>query len=182
MAKSKKVIETKCKKIKLVLTDVDGVLTDSGRYFSEKGETLKKFHTRDGMGVNLLLRNGIKTAILTKENSRIVKQWAKQMNVSKVYFNAIKKEKFLPKIEMDYGIKSTQIAYIGDDVNDLDLLKKVGLSSSPHDGISAATKIVDYVCKRNGGQGVLREVADLILSKKYLHKNKWYYHRFLIEA
>ena len=65
----------KCKKIKLVLTDVDGVLTDGGRYFSDKGEIIKKFHVRDGMGINLLLRNGIQTVIITKENSKIVKKY-----------------------------------------------------------------------------------------------------------
>ena len=81
----KKDIRNRCKKIKIVLTDVDGVLTDGGRYYSEKGEVLKKFHVRDGMGVNILLRNGIKTVIITKENSKIVKKWAKDMNVTKVY-------------------------------------------------------------------------------------------------
>ena len=80
-----KSIKSKCKKIKLVLTDVDGVLTDGGRYYSEKGEIVKRFHVRDGMGINILLRNGIKTAIITKENSKIVKKWAKEMNVSKTY-------------------------------------------------------------------------------------------------
>ena len=74
-------IKSKCKKIKLVLTDVDGVLTDGGRYYSEKGEIVKRFHVRDGMGINILLRNGIKTAIITKENSKIVKKWAKEMNI-----------------------------------------------------------------------------------------------------
>ena len=67
-------LQNKCKKIKLVLTDVDGVLTDGGRYYSESGEAIKKFHTRDGMGVNILLRNGIKTMIVTKEDSKIVKK------------------------------------------------------------------------------------------------------------
>ena len=73
-------IKSKCKKIKLVLTDVDGVLTDGGRYYSEKGEVVKRFHVRDGMGINILLRNGIKTAIVTKENSKIVYrgEWAKE--------------------------------------------------------------------------------------------------------
>ena len=71
----------KCKKIKIILTDVDGVLTDGGRYYSDKGEILKKFHVRDGMGVNLLLRNGIKTIIVTKENSTITKKWAKKFKI-----------------------------------------------------------------------------------------------------
>ena len=91
-------VKQKCKKIKIILTDVDGVLTDGGRYYSEKGEILKKFHVRDGMGVNILLRNSIKTIIVTKENSKITKKWAKDMNVTKVISGSIKKEAELSKI------------------------------------------------------------------------------------
>ena len=89
--KSKSKIAKKSKAIKLVLTDVDGVLTDGGRYYSEKGEYIKKFHVRDGMGINLLLRNKIKTVIITKERSKIVRKWAKEMNVTAVYEGAAKK-------------------------------------------------------------------------------------------
>ena len=95
----------KCKNIKLVLTDVDGVLTDGGRHYSEKGEILKKFHVRDGMGVNILLRNNIKTIILTKEKSKIVRKWAKEMNISQVYGGIIKKELLLTEICKKYGVK-----------------------------------------------------------------------------
>ena len=97
MTKSKE-IRNKCKKIKIVLTDVDGVLNDGGRYYSEKGEVLRKFHVRDGMGINLLLRNDIKTIIVTKENSKIVKYWAKTMNVSKVYSGVKTKENRLKTV------------------------------------------------------------------------------------
>ena len=86
-------IKQKCKKIKLLLTDVDGVLTDGGRYYSKEGEVLKKFHVRDGMGVNILLRNNIKTIILTKEKSMITKKWAKDMNISQVYGVLLKKNR-----------------------------------------------------------------------------------------
>lgn len=164
----------KCKKIKLVLADVDGVLSDGTRYYSSKGEELKKFHTRDGMGVNLLLRNGIKTGILTKEKSKIVKKWAFDMNVSSVYNGAVRKEHVLNKICKDSGLKKSEIAYIGDDVNDLELLKIVGFSATPNDGIEEAKQLVDYVCKFDGGIGAFREVADLILSIKFSHKKKRY--------
>ena len=90
--------KNKCKKIKVILTDVDGVLTDGGRYYSEKGEMLKKYHVRDGMGVNLLLRNGIMTIIVTKENSKITKKWAKEMNITKIISGSLKKEHELSKI------------------------------------------------------------------------------------
>ena len=96
--------KNKCKKIKIILTDVDGVLTDGGRYYSDMGEILKKFHVRDGMGVNLLLRNGIKTIIVTKENSKITKKWAKEMNITKIISGSLKKENELPKICKKFNV------------------------------------------------------------------------------
>ena len=173
MIKSKE-IRNKCKKIKIVLTDVDGVLTDGGRYYSEKGEVLRKFHVRDGMGINLLLRNDIKTIIVTKENSKIVKYWAKTMNVSKVYSGIKTKEDKLKTICKTYNVKPIEIAFIGDDVNDIELMKKVGFSATPFDGNPHAVKIAHYVCKTSGGNGVLREIVDMILKEKFPDKTKWY--------
>ena len=173
MRKSKN-LRIKCKNIKLVLTDVDGVLTDGGRYYSKKGEELKKFHVRDGMGVNLLLRNGIKTAIISKEKSSIVKSWAKEMNISVIYSGIIQKEKKLSEICKNFTLKKNEIAFIGDDVNDLELLRLVGFSAIPGDGIPNAKKIVDYVCYSEGGKGAFREIADLILSIQFPKKTKWY--------
>ena len=170
----KKLLKNKCKKIKLVLTDVDGVLTDGGRYYSEKNEIMKKFHVRDGMGVNILLRNGIKTAIITKENSKIVKKWAKEMNVSKTYSGIKIKENELEKICKFYKVQSSEIAFIGDDVNDIELMKKVGFSVTPSDGILEAKKIANYICKTSGGNAAFREMIDLILKEKFSSKTIWY--------
>ena len=170
----KESIKSKCKKIKLVLTDVDGVLTDGGRYYSEKGEIVKRFHVRDGMGINILLRNGIKTAIVTKENSKIVKKWAKEMNISKTYSGIKNKEKELEKICKFYKILPDEVAFIGDDVNDIELMKKVGFSVTPSDGILQAKKIANYICKSSGGNGALREMIDVILKEKFADKTNWY--------
>jgi len=164
----------KCKKIKLVLTDVDGVLTDGGRYYSDKGEIIKKFHVRDGMGINLLLRKKIKTAIISKENSNIVKKWAKDMNVSKLYLGITHKEKKLSDICKNFSLTENEVAFIGDDVNDLELLSSVGLSATPKDGIIHAKKIVDYTCNLKGGNGAFREFSDLILSFQFPKKTIWY--------
>jgi len=169
-----KKLKFKCKKIKLIITDVDGVLTDGGRYYSDKKEIFKKFHVRDGMGVNLSLRNGIKTVIITKEVSKIVNFWAKQMNVSKVYSGSRIKENELGKICKYYNILPSEIAFIGDDVNDIELMKKVGFSATPFDGILQAKKTANYVCKASGGNGALREIIDLILKEKFPKKSKWY--------
>ncbi|MGI0010665.1 MAG: KdsC family phosphatase [Nitrosopumilaceae archaeon] len=174
MKKSTEKIKQKCSKIKLVLTDVDGVLTDGGRYYSKDGEVIKKFHTRDGMGVNILLRNGIKTCILTKEKSEIVKKWAEGMNVFEVYEGVVGKELELNKICKKFGLKNTEIAYVGDDINDLELMKTVGFSATPHDGIFYAKQFADYICEACGGQGAFREVVDLIVTSKFAKKTKWY--------
>lgn len=169
-----KSLKLKCQEIRLVITDVDGVLTDGGRYYSSSGEIFKRFHVRDGMGVNLLLRNGVNTVIITKEISKIVNYWAKSMNVSKVYSGVKIKENELEKICKIYKLEPPNIAFIGDDVNDLELMKRVGLSATPYDGIAQAKKVADYICKSPGGGGALREIADFILKEKFPHKTKWY--------
>jgi YrbI family 3-deoxy-D-manno-octulosonate 8-phosphate phosphatase len=161
-----KKIVLKASKIKVVLTDVDGVLTDSGMYYSNKGDIMKKFHTRDGMGVTLLRKNHIPSVIVTKEKNEIIKQWSKKMKIDKLLMGVLKKEVVLEKICKNYGVKSSEICYIGDDVNDLELLKLVGLSATPSDGIIEAQKICDYVCENSGGNGVFREVANMILSSQ----------------
>ena len=156
----------KASKIKVVLTDVDGVLTDSGMYYSNKGDIMKKFHTRDGMGVTLLRKNNIPSIIVTKEKNEIIKQWSKKMKIDKLLMGVLKKEVVLEKICKNYGVKSSEICYIGDDIDDLELLKLVGLSATPSDGIIEAQKICDYVCENSGGNGVFREVANMILSSQ----------------
>ena len=156
-------ITLRCKKIKLVITDVDGVLTDGGMYYSSKGDVMKKFFTRDGMGVTLLRKKSIPTIIVTKERTPMVKHWAKNMKIEKLYDGIIEKEALLDKICTTFDLKSEHIAYIGDDVNDIKLLKKIGLSACPADAISDVKQICHYTCKTNGGHGVFREIADLIL-------------------
>ncbi len=160
------ILKNKCKKINIVLTDVDCVLTDGGMYYTENGDVMKKFHTRDGMGVSLLKKKKISTIIITKEKTKFVKKWAKKMNVEKLYDGIQKKEDLVTNICDIYGVTLQELAYIGDDVNDLELLKKVGLSATPADGITNAKKICNYVCKSKGGEGAFRELADLILETK----------------
>ena len=159
-------LKKKCSMIKLVITDVDGVLTDGGMYYSDKGDIMKKFHARDGMGVTLLKKQKIPTIIITKEKTKPVKIWSKKMSISHLYDGIQNKSSLLKKISQEYNIQPKNIAFIGDDINDLELLKKVGLSATPKDGILDNKKISDYICKNNGGQGAFRELADLILNSK----------------
>ena len=163
----KKLLLSKIKKIEILLTDVDCVLTDCGMYYDKRGDSMKKFHTRDGMAVTLLRKKSIPTIIVTKEKTIIVRKWAKRMKVYKTYDGIIDKVSILSKICKTFNVKSEQVAYIGDDVNDLELLKSVGFSAVPNDAISEAKIIADYICKTNGGNGVLREIADLVISAKF---------------
>ena len=126
------------------------------------------------MGVNLLLRCDIKTVILTKERSEIVKKWSKDMNVSKIFVGINNKESLLPKICRIFDLRKEEIAFIGDDVNDIELMKKVGFSATPKDGIRLAQQTAKYICKQEGGKGAFREFADLILSTKFPNKKNFY--------
>ena len=166
MAISTTNLKKKCLEIKVVISDVDGVLTDGGMFYSEKGEVLKKFNTRDGMAVELLRNQKIPTVIMTREKSNIVLKRAKKLLIKDVFLGIKKKESLLPKICRKFQIEKKNIAYIGDDVNDLEIMSQVGLSVSPQNAIGLIKKISDHVCKSNGGEGVLREVADMIISFK----------------
>ena len=159
-------IDRKLKKIKLVITDVDGVLTDGGMYYNDKGEYMKKFNTRDSMGMELLLKNGIKTILMTRENSQIVRERVKKIQIVDLYSDVQKKEETLPELLKKYNVSQDEIAYIGDDINDLEIMKAIGFSASPNDGIDIVKKNADYICQKVGGEGAFREMAELIISKK----------------
>ena len=150
-------------KIKLFAMDVDGVLTDGSMYYSEEGEILKKFNARDGMGIELLRKNGIIPVIITKEKSEIVIKRAEKLKVEEVYIGAEDKLEVAKKLIKKYNLGFNEIAYIGDDINDISLLKKVGLSCCPFDAINEVKKIVNYVCKTKGGEGAVREVVDFVI-------------------
>ena len=149
--------------VKLFLSDVDGTLTDGGMYYSEKGEILKKFNTKDGMGIELLHNTSIKTIFVTGENSKIVKKRAKKVNADDCYINIKQKEKIFSSICRKFNVKPSNIAYIGDDVNDLKIMKLVGLTACPSDADNQIKLISDLKCKKSGGNGVFREFANVIL-------------------
>lgn len=150
--------------IRLFATDVDGVLTDAGMYYSESGDEWKKFNTRDGMGIKLLQKAGLITAIITQESTKIVMRRAQKLTIPEVHQGTHDKLSVLNDLIARHGLTMEQVAYIGDDVNDLQALGAVGFSASPADGMPPVLKTVRYVCKKKGGEGAVREVADLILA------------------
>lgn len=152
--------------IRIVATDVDGVLTDAGMYYAESGDEFKKFNTRDGMGLKLLQKSGVVTAIVTQEQTKLVARRAEKLTISELHQGIYDKLSTIKALAQRYGATLAETAYIGDDVNDLEALRAVGFSATPADGHSSVKKVVDYVCRAKGGEGAVREIADLILRAK----------------
>ena len=155
----------KAKRIKLLLTDVDGVLTDNGVYYGEQGEVLKRFSIRDGMGVERL-RNlcGVETGIVTGELSPSVARRAEKLKITQLHLGIKDKRGRLEEVLSAGGWGWDELAFIGDDVNDLEVLRKVGLSACPADAMAAVCGVVHYRCVAHGGHGAFREFAEWIIS------------------
>ena len=154
------------RKIKLFLADVDGTLTDAGMYYSENGDELKKFNTRDGLGFRLLKETGIKTGIITSENTKIVESRAKKLNVDYLYQGQLDggKLSIVKAICKKENISLDEVAYIGDDVNCIDLLSAVGFAACPADAHMQVKAIPGIVqMQLNGGEGCVREWVDIIV-------------------
>ena len=156
--------QTLLKSIRLVATDVDGVLTDAGMYYTESGDELKKFNTRDGMGIKLLQKAGLITAIVTQERTKLVARRADKLAIPELHQGVMDKLSFLRELAHKYGLTLEEVAYIGDDVNDLEALQAAGFSAAPADALPPILKAVQYVCQKKGGEGAVREIADLILA------------------
>ncbi|MDR2927010.1 MAG: acylneuraminate cytidylyltransferase [Cytophagaceae bacterium] len=155
-------------KIKLFLSDVDGVLTDAGMYYSENGDELKKFNTRDGMGFRLLNKQGIKTGIITSEDTQMVERRYKKLQLDYLYQGKIAGGKLSAAREIceKEGIALSETAYIGDDVNCIDLLSNAGIAACPADAVEAVKAVPNIIIlNTEGGKGAVREFVEKILGK-----------------
>lgn len=152
-------------KIKCVLTDNDGVLTDAGMYYSEKGDELKKFNTKDGLAFSLLKQKGYITGIITGEDIDIVKRRAKKMGVDECHLGITNKLKVVQEICLKYRLNLNQVAYLGDDINDLEVIKSVGLGVTVNDGAKQVKCVASYITEKKGGKGAFREFTDLLLGE-----------------
>lgn len=160
------VFKNKAGKIKLFAMDCDGVLTDAGMYYSDNGVELKKFNTTDGMGIGLLRQVGIKTAIITGEDTKIVANRAAKLKIDNLYQGISNKVEVMEELRAKYNLAYDEIAFIGDDINDIELLKKVGLSLTVANCNQALDGLCDYRTRLAGGTGAVREVIDLILANR----------------
>lgn len=153
--------------IKVFAMDVDGVLTDAGMYYTEDGNELKKFNTRDGLGIRLLREAGIIPAIITSDRTNIVQRRAQKLGIEYVFQGVENKLSVVESLILKLGIGWDQLAYIGDDVNDLSVIKRAGFSAAPADAVEIVRRSVDYVCDAKGGHGCVREICDLILAQDH---------------
>ena len=156
-------------KIKLVLTDIDGVWTDGGMYYYNTGNELKKFNTSDSAGIIFLKKLNIPTGIITGENSEIVKRRSEKLKVEYLFLGVKNKLKVASDLCVKLGINlSENVAYIGDDINDIPLLQRVSISATPSNAPDYVKRISDWTMKRKGGEGVFREFVEKILMENEL--------------
>lgn len=159
-------LAARARRVRLVLTDSDGVLTDAGVYYSERGEELRRFSVRDGMGVERLREAGIATAIVTRERTGVVARRSEKLALPHLFAGVHDKAAHLPVILRETGLPLAALAYIGDDVNDLGILDAIGaegLTAAPADAMPEVLAVCHYACAARGGHGAFREFAEWIL-------------------
>ncbi len=156
-------MEKQLAKIKLLLLDVDGVLTDGRIIYDNHGNELKAFDVKDGHGLKMVQRAGIKVGIITGRRSAVVSRRAQELGIEILYQGALRKLEPYLEILSEQGLIDEQVAYIGDDIVDLPILHRVGFSATVADAVPEVLPCVDYITSRPGGGGAVREVCDLLV-------------------
>lgn len=152
--------------VKLFIMDVDGTLTDGKIYMGENGELFKKFDVKDGLGIQLLKKNNIIPAIITGRKSKIVELRAQELNILEIYQGIENKVKVFNLLKEKYNLKNNEVAFVGDDLNDIELMKIVGLKLTVANAAKDIINIADYVSHLNSGNGAIRDIIDKLLSGK----------------
>ena len=163
-----KKIREKFKKIKLLILDVDGVLTKGEIIYDNEGRELKAFNVKDGLGIFILNKLGLKTILLTAKDSPVVRKRAQDMGVSEVIGGILPKSDVLKHMKKTYDVKEEEMCFIGDDLIDMSIMKRVGLPIAVKDAPSEVKKIALYVTNKPGGCGAVREIVEHILKAKKL--------------
>lgn len=167
MSFTKEVLQI-AKKVKLVIFDVDGVLTDGGLYFTDDGREIKKFNVKDGLGISVLVKKGIEVAVITGRNSVIVADRMKSLGVNHVYQGRMNKLETYENLKMALEISDEEIAFVGDDVIDLPIMNCCALSAAVADAHEEVLKKACITLSKKGGMGAARELCDLIMQAKGL--------------
>lgn len=153
----------KIKAVKLLILDVDGVMTNGRIIYDDDGKEIKIFDVKDGHGIKLLMRAGIDVAIITARESRVVLHRAKNLGIDIVYQKAMDKVEAFNEILQKKQLSEKEVAYVGDELVDIPLLRKVGFAAAVKDAVEDLKRYVDFITEKNGGQGAVREICELIL-------------------
>ena len=156
-------LKQKAKKIKLAAFDIDGVMTDGSLIYLPDGSQAKAFNAKDGLGLTMLNKAGIKTAIITAKESGAVSQRAKTLGITKLFMNQKNKMSALDEICREFSLGYDEILYMGDDLPDIEVLKSVGLSVCPQDAVDEVKEICNIITQKSGGKGAVREICDFLL-------------------
>lgn len=163
MKKNQKALLQTAGRIRLLIADVDGVLTDGSIILDNKGNEYKAFHVRDGHGIVMLMNAGIRFAIITGRKSRVVERRAKELGITDVYQNCRDKRVAFEKLLKQYSLNNSEVAYIGDDIVDIPIMSKVGLPVAVADADAETKKYANIITKNRGGRGAVREITDFLL-------------------
>ncbi len=155
-------LKDKAKKIKMLVFDVDGVMTDGSITYDENGTEYKTFNAKDGHGLAKMAKSGFITAIITGRNNGTVEFRARDLGIREIYQGVKNKLPILQALMEQYGFDYSQVSYMGDDEPDIAILQNVGLSACPNDAVDDVQKVCDFKSKFNGGHGAVRELCDLI--------------------
>ena len=148
------------KKIKMFLTDCDGCLTDGGMYYSENGDELKKFNTKDGMGLSNIRNKGVVTGIITGENTKIVERRAEKLHINELHQGVTDKLSVVRELAKKYHVSLEEVAYVGYDVNDIPVMEQVGFPCTVNDANSKVKELATYISSYNGGDGAIRDIIE----------------------
>lgn len=159
-------LRNKASKIKMVVFDVDGVMTDGSITYDENGVEYKTFNVKDGQGIVRITKEGIVTAIITARNNATVKHRFENLGMSRLFMGQKDKMVAMKQLLEEYNLDLSQVAYMGDDLPDMPVLKEVGLASCPNDAIDEVKALCHFVSSKNGGRGAVRELTDLIYSSQ----------------
>ncbi len=165
----KKLNNEKIKPIKLLILDVDGVLTDGKILYNDRGEEIKAFDVKDGHGIKLLMRSGIEVVLITGRESEVVLHRARDLGIEQVHQKVKNKIEVYEKILEEKKLNDRNVGFIGDDLIDMPVLRRVGFSATVLDAIQEVKEVADYTASRKGGEGAVREICELLLKAQ----NKW---------
>lgn len=159
-------MEVDLKAVRMLIMDVGGTMTDGKIYIGENGEIFKTFNTKDGYGIDLLKQNGIIPVIITGRESKIVSKRAEELGITEVYQGVKSKIDVYENLKERYNFCDKEVAYIGDDLDDIDIMKRAGISFGTGDCVLEVAKICSHVCSCRGGEGAVREAIDIIIENQ----------------